>query len=157
MSIFEAIKKGDLQAVIKLIGLDVDINATDEHGYTALMLACYKGPTNIVKVLLTAGAKMETKEPEHDFTALTLGIQVGKYNIVQALLSASASTEVMEVTDNWGNTPLIRSSFNGHPKIVKALLEAGANKDAKNKADKTALDVANEYYNPNILGILKSD
>lgn len=156
MKLVTASKIGTLTIVENLIDQGLDINATDNNGWTALMHASYEGHLNVMKALLGAGANMDTKEPEHGFTALTLGILGSKYDVVQALLDAGADTEV---TDKYGNTPLIRASqrdpYNVDINIVHALLNAGANKNAKNNGNETALDVANKNCNLDIVGILQ--
>jgi len=64
---------------------DVDINQLDEHGYTALHLACDRGNTAVVEHLLRRGADYSLKDPD-DFTPLELANIAGHDNIVSLIV-----------------------------------------------------------------------
>ncbi len=42
-----------------LVENNIDIESTDEFGWTALILACYYGRTNVAKYLVEHGANLE--------------------------------------------------------------------------------------------------
>jgi len=48
----EAARKGDAEQVADLLSKDVDVEAKDENGSTALILATWDGHLEVVKVLL---------------------------------------------------------------------------------------------------------
>ncbi len=51
--------EGKADAVTGLMGQGVDVNSTDERGGTALMQAATWGRTEVVEVLLEAGAEID--------------------------------------------------------------------------------------------------
>ena len=65
----------------------------------------------------------------------------GYLAIVILLLAAGANVDKQS---NGGNTPLMLAASNGNIEVVKELLKAGANKELKNKYDRTAYDFADE-------------
>jgi len=65
----------------------VDINEFDQHGYTALHLACDRGNTAIVELLLRRGADCSLQDSD-DFTALELANVAGHDDIVALIEKA---------------------------------------------------------------------
>jgi ankyrin repeat protein len=68
--LFQAIRKGDLEAVKKAIEAGADVNAEDEDGRTLLHTAALRGHTEIAKVLIKAGVKYINARNEFGFTPL---------------------------------------------------------------------------------------
>jgi peptide-methionine (S)-S-oxide reductase len=65
--------KGKAEALTKVIGLGVDLNApcANLHSHaTALHHAVYSGSLDAVKVLVEAGARVDTKDAIHEGTPL---------------------------------------------------------------------------------------
>jgi len=62
----------------------IDINELDEHGYTALHLACDRGNVAVVEQLLSRGADCSLKDPD-DFIALELAKVAGHDNIADLI------------------------------------------------------------------------
>lgn len=50
--LFNALTSNDIELVKELLAKGVDVNAQDEDGYTPLIIACRKGRTEIIKLLL---------------------------------------------------------------------------------------------------------
>jgi Zn-dependent protease with chaperone function len=83
----QEVRRGDTEAVKKLIDDGADVNAKDEDGKTPLMLAAEMGHRDIVKILLTEGAEVNAKDKD-GFTALTLSIQKGHDEVAKILKQA---------------------------------------------------------------------
>jgi len=64
----QAITKGDIETVKKLVEFGTDVNSTS-NGMTPLMFAARYNKFEIVKLLLDNGAKVNTKDPK-GYTAL---------------------------------------------------------------------------------------
>lgn len=54
-----------------------------------------------------------------------------------------------------GETALIAASKEGQIAVIELLLEAGANKEAKGKMQKTALDFANDNSHTGVVALLE--
>ena len=89
-----------------------------------LLLTCTWNRLDIVKLLLTAGASVDT-QTKGGRTPLYFGVDQGGIEVVNALLTAGASVNTL---DNYGKTPLhLARSID----IVTVLVEAGANADTQ--------------------------
>jgi ankyrin repeat protein len=62
--LFQVLKDNDMKAVMEALEKDADVNAKDEYGKTALMLASEYGNLDIVKQLIAKGAYINAKDNE---------------------------------------------------------------------------------------------
>jgi len=60
------------------------------------------------------------------------------------------------VRDNYGDTPLNDAAKFGHIKVVKIMLDAGADKTIKNNEGKDAIDLAQEHDKSDVVALLKA-
>jgi ankyrin repeat protein len=138
-SLFRAIEKDMLDLVDIILRKDeslVDIESGSDR--TPLSLAAENGSEAIVKLLLEAGANMESKNT-YDQTPLYLAALHGREAVVRLLLEAGAN---MESKNTYERTPLYHAALNGHEVVVKLLLEAGANLESKDINQHTPLILA---------------
>jgi ankyrin repeat protein len=77
----------------------------------------------LVKMLLDAGAKVDSANPD-DETALMLAIKNGNLQMTEELMKAGANVNRIEKFHN--QTPLIYAAADGHADIVKLLLSKDA-------------------------------
>ncbi|KAI8980729.1 ankyrin [Trametes punicea] len=77
---------GDAQGLVSYLEEhpEVDVNARDDNGYTALHLAADRGHSEVVQVLLERGADRAIKD-EDEFTAMELAEIAGHDEIVKLL------------------------------------------------------------------------
>ena len=130
--------RGDISTVKTLLAKDVDVNAKDNHGTTALLAASGMNHPEIVQALLAKDADVNAKD-NRGRTALMLESQYGNLEIVQALLAKGAD---VNAKDDRGTTALLAASGMNHPEIVQALLAKGAVVSAKTNAGETVLRAA---------------
>jgi len=87
--LFRAVNFNDYDEVKWLIEAGVDIEARNNEGRTALMLASRGGHTYVVKLLIEAGANVNVQDNEGS-TALMLADQYGHTRVAELLREASA-------------------------------------------------------------------
>ncbi|XP_019860059.1 PREDICTED: transient receptor potential cation channel subfamily A member 1 homolog isoform X2 [Amphimedon queenslandica] len=117
------------------------INCTDTLKDTPLNIACFKGHTEIVKLLLEHGADFNvTNNKGQGRTPLGIACVQGHTEVVKLLLKHKA--DFNDVTDDNGNTPLSNACKPGHMEIVELLLEHGANSNVTNNKGYTPLSIA---------------
>lgn len=88
-----AISNGVSSSVSHLIARGIDVNARDEKGRTALIIASTKGHLEICSILLQHGAKPELKDNDGNCALLTA--EKNGHNEIAALLRARLPEEEM--------------------------------------------------------------
>lgn len=154
--LLQATERGDLVAIRSLVAQGADVNATQNNGWTALMLAVQNTHTSVVSYLLTHGADVHRRSILYnDMDAMLLAAESGNSSLCLMLLAHGAS---INETDIDGDTPLMHAVSNGNlsPKqvyqITKLLIEHGANVHISDKLGNTALSLAKNR--PQVLGRL---
>ncbi|MEM7553771.1 MAG: ankyrin repeat domain-containing protein [Cyanobacteria bacterium P01_A01_bin.84] len=144
----------NVQLVRDFLQQGIDVNGTEKPGeWSALMYAAAKGHIDIVQILLAAGADVNYAANSGQ-TALSESVYWGHLEIVNLLISAGADINTCEMEDN--TTPLMKAlSFGNRTEIIKVLLKAGADPNIRNDADMTALGIAKESENTEIVEILR--
>jgi len=106
---------------------------------TALLVAAEAGNTDIVKYLLSKGAKVNQRESWNHLTPLIYAAKNGHYEIVKLLLKHNADINIRTKSD-WsdmpdvgeyqsGMTAIMYAAVNKHKDIVDLLLKYGAKVD----------------------------
>ncbi|KAI8506490.1 ankyrin repeat-containing protein [Branchiostoma belcheri] len=147
----DAILALDKNKVELLLSEGADPNVVDKKICTPLQFAASRGQTDIVRVLLAAGADYSEPKILGDgllHTPLASAAQNGHAETLQVLLANGANPNaqynyvVLGSDESSRNKPLHRAASNGHTETVKVLLKAGADFRATNGAYKTALCLA---------------
>ncbi|CAM9322541.1 unnamed protein product [Ectocarpus sp. 4 AP-2014] len=125
-----------------LAGGTVDINRRNSHGATPLMMAVHNGHSRIAKILIEKGANVSMADKQ-GFTALHFCCAREEDDAIVKLL-AKAGADLDAIIPAEGSTPLHRATHNGSLKVVRALIEAGANPDTQLPDGATALHIAAE-------------
>ena len=120
----EAAKYGNLTKVQQALNSGAELNAADFNGSTALHNAAEYGHDEIVEFLLTRVFEIELmSDPE-----------ASRIN--------SGESTVQRTTNNNGETPLHKAAERGHDRLVRALLENGADVNAEDSTKNTPLHLA---------------
>jgi ankyrin repeat protein len=122
---------------------------TDREGRTALHYAALEDRADDVRQLLAAGADPNAVDRRGQ-TPLHFAAQQAAIASAQVLLQGGAR---VDLSDADGNTALWRAAFGfqgGDPALIRLLLEAGADPQAKNKAGRSPHDVALTFDRPGI-------
>jgi ankyrin repeat protein len=127
---------GHTEIVQLLLEKGADVNAKDDDGRTALMLAAEKGHTEIVQLLLERGANVNTKIDEKRI--LLWAAENGHTEIVQLLLKKGAKYDPFYKTSG-GYTYLMAFARGGLKNYCQELLNKGAYVNARDNKRRTAL------------------
>lgn len=87
----DALRRGDTEALARLLDTGADINALDQHGQTSLMLTARDGQVDVVRLLVDRGAALD-HSAKYRLTALMLAVIGGHPEIVRLLVNAGADT-----------------------------------------------------------------
>ena len=121
-ALHDACERGDAEAVRAALETNgVDINKTDEDGYTPLYLACRDGHLEVVNALLSTDGIEINQAAKYGRTPLHVACYLGHVDVVNALLSADG-IEINQADEDYGYTPLHVARQNGHADVVTALL-----------------------------------
>jgi ankyrin repeat protein len=114
------VTKALIQAGAQVNAYEIDVNGT------ALMYAAGVNTWEVVNILLQAGANINA-EDRNGFTALKNSTEGrGDYSVAFGLLAAGANPNIYSEV---GWPALMNAVHSGPDKLVKALLDAGANKN----------------------------
>jgi uncharacterized protein len=163
---FDAIKKGDLAAVDRLLASDQTLlHARDTNGRSPILVAAYHQRPEIIQKLVgqsvtitvfeaAAAGKLQqlmimlAKEPgmvntyaEDGFQLLGLATLFGHSSMVEYLLKAGAWVNTAS-KNKLRATPLNSAAARGYVDIAYTLLEAGADPNAKQDGDVSPLHSA---------------
>lgn len=125
----------------------IKLNATNQVGENALMLASLKGHLAEVKNLLAQGAAPN----KSGWTALhyaCTGITPHQTDIIDALLRDYAYIDAPSPN---GSTPLMMAARYADIAVVKQLLEEGADPELRNQLGLSAIDFANQVHRHDVV------
>jgi len=122
-----------------LIAHGADVNERDRDGWTPIMTAAYCDDPEDVKVLASHGADPNAVSAQK-LTALGVAAQYGKDKAALALIEVGADPG--RPVGDGGYTPLMLASANDAQALAQALLNKGADVNAKNSGGVTALMMA---------------
>ena len=97
---------------------EVDVNLRNDDNKTALQHAVFMKETDIVQLLIDAGAEVNTQNNE-GHSPLYVACKSGELDIVKMLVRAGAG---VSVADNDGYTCLMLAAWHGHTDIVRYLV-----------------------------------
>ncbi|KAL3673423.1 hypothetical protein V7S43_001135 [Phytophthora oleae] len=139
--LFRASETGDVQAVAGLVQdpqVDINWHCTQSYGATPLIAAISNGHQEIVQVLLKAGAELGVlKTPDRNSPLHEAGFR-GDPDIMQLVVnkviekSSEDTPDLINLQNQFGNTPLHNAARTGNPECVSHLLQAGAKYSIKN-------------------------
>ena len=119
--------------------------------WTPLYWAIHEGSAATARILLDAGA--DFRKPDHDGNdALRLAAYAGKPDVIKALVQAGAD---LESTDEHGRTPLLCAARFGKIDAYRALVSLGANRDAQDNGHLSALDLAGQRGEKEMLRVIQ--
>ncbi|MEN6370985.1 MAG: ankyrin repeat domain-containing protein [Armatimonadota bacterium] len=138
-----AARLGEIKQVEELLNSGIDVDIKDRNSYTPLRHAAESQKKEVVKLLLTKGAKPD----------LHIAACLGDDKMLIDLINQGMD---VNSTDSLGETPLHMAAQNDHVDTVNLLISKGANTNAKNNQwqTRTPLHYAAEFRNNKVVELL---
>jgi len=113
-----------------------DTSCKLESGRDALHIAALKGHREVVKVLLSNGAQIDSVDINHKSTPLLLAAEMGNLQTVKTLVELGAD---MAACTDGGSGALFFAAYGGNDETAEFLIREGADVDARNDFGETPL------------------
>ena len=97
------------------------MNVKNNYGQTALFLASFRPETEVVEIIIKAGADVNAKD-NHGYTALMAAASTGRTETAKALIGAKADVNARDEN----NKTALDWAKNHNVKMIKLLKSAGA-------------------------------
>jgi ankyrin repeat protein len=141
-----------------------EVNATDNHGHTALFLAASHGHAVVVRLLLSNGGRSDDQDGSGS-TTLHAAARSGHLDAVDALLRGSRGQSTVDASGKHGQSTVDTSGkhgrsalhlacLNGHTEVVERLLAAGADRQAFDDEGLSPLHMACRNGHPAVVKAL---
>jgi ankyrin repeat protein len=134
-ALLQAVARGDLAEVERLLRAGAPVDPRDAQGRTPLLLATHGNHVAVARALIAAGADVNAKDSIQDSPFLYAGAE-GRTEILKLTLAAGAD---LKSTNRYGGTALIPACHHGHVEAVKVLLATAIDIDHVNRLGWTAL------------------
>jgi ankyrin repeat protein len=152
-SLFEADMRGNVNDVKVYVERDPQaVRRPNPVGLFPIHLAAQQGHSEVIQVLLRAGADVNTPHVKVRATPLQYAATHGHVDAMRTLLAAGARVDPV---DSQGRTPLMWAAREGHRQIVQELLKHGADVSCTTKTGWTALRYAQENGHTQVAELLR--
>ncbi|XP_050999135.1 M-phase phosphoprotein 8 [Acomys russatus] len=150
----DAVKNGDYIAVKVALNSNEEYNLDqeDSSGMTLVMLAAAGGQDDLLRLLITKGAKVNGRQ-RNGTTALIHAAEKNFLTTVAILLEAGAFVNAQQSN---GETALMKACKRGNSDIVSLVIEWGADCNILSKHQNSALYFAKQCNNVLVYELLKS-
>ena len=120
--LLDAAKLGKIEDIIKIISSDddVELEYSDERGYTALLFASIYGNKAMLKTLINAGADVNNSD-NNGVTPLMIAVTNYDIDSIALLLDAGASIDKQDME---GNNAVDIARYAGFNDIAYMMIEA---------------------------------
>jgi ankyrin repeat protein len=152
-ALMRAVKNNDPNRVRELIGQGVDVNEPDANQDVPLIMAAYKGYTEVVQQLLEAGADVSAVDPGMKATALHAAAYAGNAEAAKLLIDYKIDIDRQGPYN--GYTALHDAIWQNNVETARILIDAGANLTIKSNAGETPLDLARSGNRNDIAALIK--
>jgi ankyrin repeat protein len=147
-SLIESVFRNDLAELQSTLAQNVIVDERDNDARTPLIHAGIDNKLDAAKLLLASGASVDAQDKLGN-SALHYAAQNYHLEMASLLIANHATVDIQDIH---GNTPLWRAVFNsrGRGDLIAILLNAGAEKNHRNKTGKTPLALAKTISNYDI-------
>lgn len=132
---FEAVRRGDLPAVIDFFHLGFTADAVDLHGIPVLNCAVRSRSNSVALFLLERGADPNGIATDRGTNALSEACSAGEHELMSRLLDAGADPDSANID---GQTALMIAVGNNDVEACRLLMNCGARADIADRLGMTA-------------------
>jgi uncharacterized protein len=150
----QAIVRGFDDVIELLLASGADVRAQDARGNSPFALAMFDNQYEVAEMLLKAGADLDAPGTA-GMTPLLTAASMGNEEALQFLLGHGAKVNKIGQLEYGGQTALTSAAGRSQVACVKALLAAGADPHIKMQDGRTALSMAQETGNQEVIALLK--
>lgn len=144
---------GTSEIVNLLIKKGADVNIYAQSKDSALNFAIIYGNMDIVKLLVENGADINTAHYKSNETPLLIAARSTSQNVLKYLIEKGANINAI---NSEGFTALMYSATKGYNENAKILLDNKADTKIKNNMGQTALNLADQNGNNDVVDLLKN-
>lgn len=153
-TLMRAIVDNDIALVKQLIQQGNDVNKLDAGHNPPLVMAAYKGYTEIVSLLLKAGADVRAVDPSMKATALHAAAYAGRTEAAKQLIAYGIDVDKQGPYN--GYTALHDAIWQNNIDVARVIIDAGADLSIRSNDGQTPLEFARELGRGQIVQLLKS-
>lgn len=145
---------GHLQVVDYLLEHNAKLEEKTRAGQTALAAAINSDHYQIANRLIVEGADVNGVIPNNKKDTFLIGAAGSNLETTKLLLDKNQ--DLINQTNSAGETALFRSVYYGNDEVTKYLIKQGAKKDIKNNKGFSALDIAKQNKDQEVIKILST-
>ena len=135
-----------------LVDKGANVNAADAQGRSVLHVAAGSGNADYVKLLLAKNVRVNVRERGNAMMPLHIACMRGDVKSAYYLIRAGAE---IDSTDASRRTAMHWAAQNGHGRVVRLLIAAGASSVVRDNEGHTPEDVARLNVNDDIASIIR--
>jgi ankyrin repeat protein len=139
-ALMTAVKNNDAAAVNQMIAEGVNVSELDVNQDAPLVMAAYLGHSEIVRLLLEAGADVTAVDPSMKATALHAAAYAGRTEAAKLLIEYHIDIDKQGPQN--GYTALHDAIWQNHVDTAEVIINAGANLSLKSHSGETPLQFA---------------
>ena len=151
--LLKAVRGGDDAALEVALLEGGSPNDRSTGGVPAVLVAVEVRNLSGLRMLIEAGARVDTRAYQDDRTALTVAAERGEAVFVRELIEAGADPDR---TGSGTETAIIKAARNGHVAAVQALVDGGADVNETDLTGLTVLEIAESNHHYQIAEILRN-
>ena len=153
-ALMKAVQKNDSLRVQTLIAEGANVDELDPNGDAPLVMAAYLGHTDIVRMLLEAGADVTAVDPGMKATALHAAAYAGRTEAAALLIQHGVDINRQGPKNVY--TALHDAIWENNIDTARVILEAGADLTLKSHSGETPLDFAKSKHRREIVAMIEA-
>jgi ankyrin repeat protein len=152
-ALMRAVQNDDAARVKTLIADGANVDELDPNGDAPLVMAAYLGHTEIVRLLLEAGADVRAVDPGMKATALHAAAYAGRTDAARLLIQHGIDIDKQGPRN--GYTALHDAIWQNNIETARVIIDAGANLTLASHTGETPLDFARAKHRKEIVAMIE--